>query len=741
MKPKPPPTTSIPQSALQQVSAPAEGKRAPEKKTNSSSAKHPSAVISHHKALDKISHSSSTPSTVDLQSSVFGRSSSSMSSLTVPIRLDTLSYLLNNVFMGHCRMLPQRPHCGSQCAAMPFCPINPAPVCSSQMGQYTQLSCGCTAHFTPTTCFSQLPAYPGGINTDPSRMLGRPAGCQSDVSCIYPPVIMNQSTGACNTTGGGCDQRRGGNLSMPETKRLLPERYGERQCGSFGSARGTFSKSSECQSAPQEWSFEGSPNRSFGGSPKRGFGGWKENQGRGGHHWSERPPRDGGRFTGRSNSEFNSGSWRRNSRDENRGLQFGEKTWNSEFGNRKRNHEERLWPTEEEQPPKQGLWSNSTEGAKGRGGRPWQQRKGPGNSSVQSDLGAYGDCFKSNSLVPSRGITTSATAKQGFSTEDWEVDYEPGKLPTTGFKATNGLDQKSLDTKPQVADTKQEDWETDYIKEGNRSPLAELKITKNSKDLKEAVITAKEKSDDNPGVFEKYLRGFFSDMIPKGEKNSLPGDVDEGECSDSIEEVDVGEEISSPSSAKVVICSLPPSPLPVAHSKENTEASKDEGECSDSIEEVDVEEEILSPSSTNVVICSPPPSPLPVAHSKENTEASKDEGECSDSIEEVDVGEEISSPSSTKVVICSPPPSPLPVAHIKENTKASKASEPQNECSSETAIQEDSSIIECDTLNDLEEGEEINVEVKNPTEEKDPNNDSDIQDCLKCSEKGELSNS
>ncbi|XP_029433421.1 uncharacterized protein LOC115076287 [Rhinatrema bivittatum] len=561
-----------PKAAVPEASAPAEGRRVPEKKPSASSIKHSSSLPLHHKAMEKINHhSSSASSPLDLQSSVFGRSSSSLSSMTVPIRLDALSYLLNNALMGAGRMAPQRLYCGNQCAAMQMCPASPAPVCRSQMGQYAQPPCsnytGCTMHCTPPACFAQPLAYPGSLLTDPSKLPGRPAGGQLDVPSAHPPVFPNKSVGAWNAAGGGYNQHIGGSGNVPEANKWASaptETFGERQSGSFGPARGSFSRSSECQSAWQDGSSGGSPKRGFGSSPKRVFGGWKDNQGRGGHSWSERPPRDYGRAMGRASGEFSSGSWRRNPRDENRDSLLGEKTWSSGFGNRKRNQEEKQWPTEEELPPKLGLWANGRGGGagRGRGGSPWQQRRGFESSSVQSDLGGSGDRFKSSTFAPSSVASASSSCmKEEISSEDWEAEYKPRQLPTP---AQGVQGEASLEPRPRrAASTKQDDWESD-CKEESSSPLVESKTTETSKEG--ARNTSKEKPDESPGVFEKFINGFFSDMVPKGgESRRQPEDVDGGECSDSTEEVDVGVDIANPTSQALA-----------AHSQEGTKAPEAE---------------------------------------------------------------------------------------------------------------------------------------------------------------------
>ncbi|KAJ1132491.1 hypothetical protein NDU88_010800 [Pleurodeles waltl] len=590
--------------------------RAQEKKRSASSTKPPSSSSAHQKGthtVDKVSHSSAVINpVVDLQSSVFGRSGSSLSSMTVPIRLDALSYLLNNALMGAYRMAPPMPMYGNQCA-MPVCQ-SAGPLYPSPMGQVTPTNCAghgcCSAHFTAPVCPTaqlvthQPQVYPGNMCPESSRLLTRPTGTQNEATILYPPAVqqdtnaisMNTSVGWCTTKNGSANVIESNKWNNKPVEANL-----EKQNPNFVQPKSSFTGDPDGQNT--------SPKRTISNSSQGSFGSWKDNQR--GNNWSGRQQRDFDRPMGRSNDNFSSSSWRGNSRDQGRDSGFGGKPWNSDFGNRKRNQDEGSWSQDEGQGGfKQGRWSSGR--GRGGGSGSWQQRSD--DSITRYEFGSSSGRFKSsatssfassfskndnssddwessykqektvdkrpsysNSRAPSTPIDahSSSFGKKDDSNDDWEADYKSAHSNKTILKVPSELDQKPPNLTPQLANRNREDVDIVFHTAADAT-VAEAPKAMEISDKGELVkkgATLKDKSntpepntqnDEEKGIFEKFMPSSHSDTAPINDSTgqSAVDEMEEGELNDTLANVNT-EQIHMKPINETPLCSrICTSPLP-----------------------------------------------------------------------------------------------------------------------------------------------------------------------------------
>ncbi|XP_078511567.1 uncharacterized protein LOC144770711 [Lissotriton helveticus] len=583
-----------------QSSVPSDSNKAQEKKRSAASTKPPSTGSAHQKGthtVDKVSHPSAVINpVVDLQSSVFGRSNSSLSSMTVPIRLDALSYLLNNALMGAYRMAPPVPMYANQCA-MPVCQ-SPGPLYPNPMGQVAPTNCAghgcCSAHIAAPVCPTaqllthQPQVYPGNTCPDPSRLLIRPTGTQNETTVLYPPAVQRDPNAVSMNTSAGsfAPKNETANVIEPNKWNSKPvESNLENQNPNFVQPRGSFSGNSDGPNM--------SPKRGFSNSSQGSFGSWKDNQR--GNNWSGRQQRDFDRPMGRSNDNFGSGSWRGNSRDQSRDSGFGGKPWNSDFGNRKRNQDESSWSQDEGQGGfKQGRWSGGR-GRGGGGGRgSWQQRSD--DSTTQNEFGSFRDRFKpSASATPSLASSfskndnssddwetsykqdkneqsSSSTSKISLtvdktpsysnsrpsstpnaghasifpekenSNDDWETDYKSEQSSKTVAKVPSELDQTPLDLTAQLANRNREDVDTANATVAEAPKAMEIadkgETGKDSATLKEESNAPEPKTqkDGEKSIFDKLMSSFLSDTAPNNGSTgqSSVHQMEEGEVNDTL---------------------------------------------------------------------------------------------------------------------------------------------------------------------------------------------------------------
>ncbi|XP_069460919.1 uncharacterized protein [Ambystoma mexicanum] len=697
-----------------QSSGSTDGKKAPERKHGDTSTKLPSTGSTHQKkthGVDKTNHSSTVINPVDL--SVFGRSNSTLSSMTVPIRLDALSYLLNNALMGAYRMPPPVPVYGNQCA-VPMCQSG-AQLYSNPMGQVAQTSCAghacCPAHFTaqvyPTAqmCTVQPQVCPGNMCQDSSRLLGRPAGSHNETTILYPPAVQRDPNGTSWNTSEATQNNANVNVTEPNKWQKLAETSVERPTSNFVQPKSSFSGGSDGQNSP--------PKRTFGNSSQGNFGSWKDN-GRG-NSWSGRQQRDFDRPMGRSNDNFSSGSWRGNSREQSRDSGFGGRPWNSDFGNRKRNLDEGSGSQDEGQGFKQGRWS----GGRGRGGGrgSWQQRTD--DSTAHTETGNFGDRFKSSTNTTSGFGVASSFNKNDNSNEDWETSYKsenPEKLNTSAPK----LLRVTVDKKPEyhnstlaattnaglatsfsAKDNSSDDWETDYKSEQSSKATC---IVPCSLDQKQVEATKPHLSNFNTDgaevAFETTPSGTLAEAIQSVDNKTMVKGINS-----SPEECSTTEPDKEENGEKAVSTYLSAMIPKVDTTGQSTSAELTVGEFNGSSESLDAENTDLTPTDKTPElisnICSPPSSSSVDIFSTEKVQISK-----SDTIqkgisnfiisETFETPKDVPPESQVSVAICTTNDSP-PKSSVSEALEA-QVDIPYSSPASETVDKQDVQMQTTDSV-------------------------------------------
>ncbi|XP_075462431.1 uncharacterized protein LOC142497901 [Ascaphus truei] len=492
------------------ANSPAEGSRPPEKKVHlpsrSSAAGPPHHRTSH--SLDKNINSSSGNGAFDLQPSVFGRSGSSISGMTVPIRLDALSYLLNNAVLGAYKMLPQVPFYGGQCLS---------PV--SQTCPYTQV--GCTPHGTcmnqpqcSLPCLNQSaipqPGYMPCVNQQVIQTRVSQPQSSSCLQCVSSaaagqnmssfPTCPPQSGVIWNSSGTGSAQDKAG--------RLLPEgnRFAGRSNDRFGSQMNNpFSGDGERHNSP----------------PQRGFGRCGDNQD--GDSWSGRQQRDFGRPPGRGRDDSGGRPWQSNSRGQGRDWQFGDRSRSTDFGAQKRSQDSPERSSSRGQSFKRGRWS----GGRGRGGESretssWQQRNKADDASAWPDIGSSQDRFGSGGEIKLQTHVDKHDARD----EDWETEYpEEAKAA----KSSDSSVQRPENPSPSLPTSLASDWEKESERPKGKESAENVGLT-NDGDLQETALVNSVNDQEGSklpdktlsaqgGVFETFMKGFASDLRSKEDEN------------------------------------------------------------------------------------------------------------------------------------------------------------------------------------------------------------------------------
>ncbi|XP_077312691.1 uncharacterized protein LOC143933616 [Lithobates pipiens] len=397
-----------------------------EKKKEHHASKSSVVPSSHHR-----SSQSSSGGALDLQA-VVGRPNSSISGMTVPIRLDALSYLLNSAVMGNYRMPYQTPYCPPsypmcsypQMGCPPYGMCMGSQYCSSALpNQYPAYQTGLSAcgnqqmmqaYQHPVPNFNQsmgdasqiqnTGAFPGvnpqgGMAFNPTAMAFNPTGMALNSTGM---AFNSAGTSSAQNTSGAAQPESSSWTKKPFEKAGTSEKFGSNWSNSFSSEN-------EKRSSPRSGRFEERKNED-----RRGFGRFGDNRNE--DNWSSRQQSNSfGRDFGRGRGSFGGSSWRGNSRGQNKEWTFGDRSRNADFGNKRRFNESPERFQDQGTFSKRGQWS----GGRGRGRESsdsWQQKNKQQHSPMWSSTA---DTPSTSSF----GQETKTAVQSDAGDEDWETDY------------------------------------------------------------------------------------------------------------------------------------------------------------------------------------------------------------------------------------------------------------------------------------------------------------------------------
>ncbi|KAM3932696.1 uncharacterized protein RB166_005711 [Leptodactylus fuscus] len=393
---------------------------------------------SHHRSsqsLDRHGHSSSTNGALALQSLVgrSGSSSSSISGITVPIRLDALSYLLNNAVLGAHNTSTQMPCYPSMYPAYP----------------YTQVGACVNSLSWNMPYMNQFPAYQPGVMPygtqqgvqacqNPvlnfNQCIGGIAPNQNDplFSSIPPSSGTSFNTSAVNMTPSLQDNR--GNF--PLASNMLPPKSND----VFGDNKGNpFSSNYEKPSSLQR------------GSVRLGD---KQSE----DSLSGRSQNSFGKGSGRGRGDCGGRSWQGYSNGQER--RFGDRSGNMDSGGRKRFQDSPDRFKDRGNSFKCGHWQDGR-GRDGEIPESWQQKNRQSFSPPWSKAETSQDRFKTKKEEK----IVAKTEESKVQDENWEMDYaeEPATSKTSNHSPSSSLlpSAKNCNSpqtlKPPDTDNKDED--------------------------------------------------------------------------------------------------------------------------------------------------------------------------------------------------------------------------------------------------------------------------------------------
>ncbi|XP_069804259.1 SR-related and CTD-associated factor 4-like [Dendropsophus ebraccatus] len=421
------------------VTSPDESAKQKEKKVQHAPSRSSIVPASHHRsshAVDRHGQSSSAGGALDLQSLVRSGSSSSLSGITVPIRLDALSYLLNNAVLGASKVPSQTPSYPPMCPGCPYTQMGypygaymGSPYNMPYMNQFPAcqqpglMSCG-----TP----QGVQACPNPMPNFSQFMVGpTPGQNQSTFSSVMPPTGTFLTTSTMNMA----TQSGQGNAQADSNT------WGQKANEGFGNNKSNnpFSSNFEKQTSP---------------SPQQGYPRFGEKQSEDG--WFGRASNNSYRGSGRGRGDFGGRSWQNNSTGQDR--RFGDRSWNTNNGGRRRFQESPDRNQDRGGSFKRGRWQDG----RGRGGDNrdgWQQRNRQSFSPPWSNAGSSQGGFKANEEEK----VVSKTEESNDKDEDWEMEYagEPSAPETSNtslpLTSKTGEDEDiSIGSAADLAQTKEE---------------------------------------------------------------------------------------------------------------------------------------------------------------------------------------------------------------------------------------------------------------------------------------------
>ncbi|KAM3932695.1 uncharacterized protein RB166_005710 [Leptodactylus fuscus] len=427
-------------------------------------------------SLDKHGHSSSTSGALNLQSLVgrSGSSSSSISGITVPIRLDALSYLLNNV-LGAYRTSTQMPCYLPMYPAYPYMPMAyPFGACVNS------LSCN-------MPYMNQFPACQPGV---------MPYGTQQSVqACQNPEPNFNQRIGGIarnqNDPLFSSIPPSSGTSFNISTMNMTPSL--QDNIGNFPLASNTLPpKSNDVFGNNKGNPF--SSNHEKPSSPQRGSVRFGDKQSE--DSLSGRSQNSFGKGSGRGRGDCGGRSWQGYSNGQER--RFGDRSGNMDSGGRKRFQDSPDRFKDRGNSFKRGRWQDGR-GRDGEIQESWQQKNRQSFSPPWSKAETSQDRFKTKKEEK----IVAKTEESKVQDENWEMDYaeESATSKTSGHNPGSSLppSAKNCDSpqtlKPPDTDNKDEDLS---IKGFSSSPAQEKEEGEWESCSNKAIEIKPQVNDKNP---------------------------------------------------------------------------------------------------------------------------------------------------------------------------------------------------------------------------------------------------
>ncbi|XP_077116188.1 uncharacterized protein LOC143770447 isoform X2 [Ranitomeya variabilis] len=405
------------------MASPGQSSKSAEKKLLTHTSKSFIVPASHHRSshsLDRPGHTSSSSGALDLQSLVArSSSSSSISGITVPIRLDALSYLLNNAVLGASKMpsqMPYYPPAYPACPYMgyPYGPYMSSPSCNmAYMNQFPAYQPG----LMPSSTQQGVPVYQNPMPNFSQGIDGTTPSQNMSVFPGFPP----QSGTPFNTSvtnlapPGGILQPDGNSLAQKANN------------GVENNKVNPFSSNYEKQSS----------------TPSHGSVRFADKQGE--DSWSGRPQNSFDRGSGRGRGDFRGRSWQSNYAGQER--RFGDRSWNADSGGRRRFQESPDRCQDRGSSFKRGRWQDGR-GRDGENRESWQQRNRQSFSPPWSKAGTSWDKSKSSEEEKVIAKTKESSAQD----DDWEMEYagEPEASKSCAQKSSSSLSPSKTFGSPQT---------------------------------------------------------------------------------------------------------------------------------------------------------------------------------------------------------------------------------------------------------------------------------------------------
>ncbi|XP_075046104.1 uncharacterized protein LOC142106942 [Mixophyes fleayi] len=480
------------------TSSAAECSKPPEKKVQPPPIRSAIVPSSHHRSshsLDRQSQSSSATGALDLQA-VIGRSGSSISGITVPIRLDALSYLLHNAVTGAYKTPSPAPVLPYMYPTCPYSQMGCPPYTTCMNPQYCSVPfpnqfSSCQPGFIP--CGNQpVPTFQQQVPNYNQFMGGTtPKENKSPLSNAPPQTGM-----ALSSDGTGLVQENTGSFQSDVN------RWAKKPNDRFGSnTSNSFSSESQQQNSP-----------SRGGFARFGD---KQNE----DSWSGRQQTSFRRGFGRGRGDFAGQSWRDNSRGQDKERRFGDGSRNMDYGGQKRFTVSPERSQERGSFFKRGRWP----GGRGSGGEShdtWQQRNREDDSPNWSITKATQDRFISGGQAKS----TSKSAED----ENWETDYP---VQATTSKSDKPSGQCLIKLSSPLPSSPKSD--------------CSRKSSESSQYLKP---TVKSVNEGDEGKSDKIIGGLGAEPACEKEEGETDSGSEKADVETADPEPQVGEQVSAPSS-------------------------------------------------------------------------------------------------------------------------------------------------------------------------------------------------
>lgn len=392
----------------------------------------------------------------------------SLSSITIPMRLDALAYLLNHAVLNPYNMMPQVPCFTNQCNIATYGNVNTCPnshipltCCPCQRRTPCVGECSSTPTFVSQQHNSTNVIYPNhmGYQLDPVHSVQNQNNHYTYQAVGNKGTALNSDNrwekarcSPSSTTTTKWEDTPRPNQTFDETS------YSERHNSSFNQARGS------------------STRNYFRSTPVQGSSGnWRSCQTEDQEDCNLDRSTD--KFTDDLGTNYRGGG----TGDCYRGSGFGRKrSFGSDFRNRK-SKEENPWFSDQKliSDPKQVCQRNAESSR--------YQRAGPSGSMSQGEVDYMGEKSR-HKLTEStvEGKTSIFTRKQMIPVEDWDAEYDTKQSKSSFHEEKSPALQE---TKYQQNRPTHEDWETDYsegkaTKQENPSQpeLSEEKMISNGKE-------------------------------------------------------------------------------------------------------------------------------------------------------------------------------------------------------------------------------------------------------------------